>query len=180
MVGELRTGDTAVAYRWLGQEKVWPPAETEGETRCGVLDAVTLEKPWPADLEEYYADMRHFRERYPYGYGVMRAQPWVGAFRTFTPAESPTVLTRRYPGLIVHADGDPIDHYEGGAAMADRLGHRLVTVADCGQHEIYGLRGNAAVDEVVDAYLVDGRFPGGDVTCESTVPRPALPADAAV
>lgn len=180
MVGELRDGDAAVAYRWLGEEEVWPPAETEGQTRCGVLDAVTLEKPWPTDLQDYYADMRHYRERYPYGYGVMRAQPWVGAFATFTPAESPTVLTHRYPGLIVHADGDPINHYEGGAAMAARLGHRLVTVADCGQHEIYGLRGNAAVDDIVDAYLVEGRLPAGDVTCASTVPRPVLAADAAV
>ncbi|MFF8870334.1 alpha/beta fold hydrolase [Streptomyces massasporeus] len=178
LVRELRTGDTAVAGRWLSDERVWPPAETEGTTRCGVLDAVTLEKDWPTDLEVYYEDMRRFRENHPYGYGMLRAAPWVGAFRAFTPPQPPVRPTGEglSPGLVVHADGDPTDHYEGGAAMAKRLGYRLITVADSGQHEIYGLGGNPAVDALVDAYLVDGVVPE-DTVCASTVLRPDVPSD---
>ncbi|MBT2388394.1 alpha/beta fold hydrolase [Streptomyces sp. ISL-1] len=180
LVADLRTGDKATVEKWLADEKVWPPAETEGTTRCGVLDAVTLEKDWPEDLDVYFEDMRRFRERYPYGYGVMRAQPWVGAFRAFTPPEEPASLTGEglATGLVVHADGDPTDHYEGGAAMAARLGYRLITVADSGQHEIYALNGNPEVDALVDAYLVDGIVPE-DTVCTSTVRRPDIPADRA-
>ncbi|WP_432117692.1 alpha/beta fold hydrolase [Streptomyces sp. bgisy032] len=180
LVAELRTGDAAAVTRWLSGERVWPPTETEGTTRCGVLDAVTLEKDWPTDLEVYYADLRRFREQYPYGYGMMRAQPWVGAFRSFTPPERPVPLTGEglSPGLVVHADGDPTDIYEGGAAMAARLGYRLITVADSGQHEIYALNGNPGVDALVDAYLVDGVVPE-DTVCPSTVARPGIPADGA-
>ncbi|GAA2804635.1 alpha/beta hydrolase [Crossiella cryophila] len=178
LVADLRTGDKGLAEKWLADERIWPPAETEGETRCGVLDAVIAEKDWPTDLETYFADMREFREKFPYGYGVMRAQPFSGAFRTFTPPERPATLRRAgYPaGLIVHADGDPIDYYPGGAAMAERLGHRLITVEDSGQHEIYAFRGNAAVDELVERYLLDGELPAADTVCASTVPRPSLPA----
>ncbi|MFC8870500.1 alpha/beta fold hydrolase [Streptomyces sp. NPDC057148] len=178
LVAESRTGDADAVARWLSDERVWPPAETEGTTRCAVLDAVTLEKDWPSDLETYFADMRRFRERYPYGYGMMRAQPWVGAFRSFTPPESPVRPAGEglAPGLVVHADGDPTDHYEGGAAMAARLGYRLITVADSGQHEIYALNGNPVVDALVDAYLVDGVLPE-DTVCTSTVGRPDVPAD---
>ncbi|ACY98330.1 MULTISPECIES: alpha/beta fold hydrolase [Thermomonospora] len=181
MVADLRGGDLEAARTWLADERIWPPTETGGTTRCGVLDAVTLEKDWPTDLETYYADMRRYRERYPYGYGVMRAQPWVGAFRSFRPPEPPTVLRRDgYPaGIVVRADGDPIDHAAGGAAMAARLGHRLITVADSGQHEIYLLCRNPEVDALVTGYLVDGVLPPHDVVCASTVPRPDIPADPA-
>jgi pimeloyl-ACP methyl ester carboxylesterase len=179
LVGDLQDGNRASAEKWLSGEKSWPPAETEGPTRCGVLDATTLEKDWPTDLDVYFDEMRHFREHYPYGYGVMRAQPWVGTFRTFTPPEEPTTLSaREYPtGIIVHADGDPIDHYSGGAAMAARLGQRLITVVDSGQHEIYALSGNPEVDALVNSYLLDGILPTENQACASTVLRPDIPAD---
>lgn len=179
MVAGIRAEGLPAAARWLAAEKVWPPAETEGPTRCGVLDAVTLEKDWPTDLEVYFDDMRRYREQYPYGYGVLRAQPWVGAFRSFTPPEKPAELTRAGfpPGLVVVADGDPIDHPSGGAAMARLLGHRLVTVRDSGQHEIYAFCGNPDVDALVNDYLLDGVLPAADVVCPGTVPRPDVPAD---
>ncbi|MFD3735163.1 alpha/beta fold hydrolase [Streptomyces sp. NPDC058632] len=178
MVGELRAAAEPAAEKWLADERIWPPEET-GEVRCGVLDAVILEKDWPSDIETYFADMRRFRERYPYGCGVTRAQPLPGAFRTFTPPEPPAGLVRDgYPaGLVVHADGDPVDHYPGGAALAERLGHRLVTVGDCGGHEIYSFARNPHVDAVVEAYLIDGTLPERDLICPSIVSRPDVPAD---
>jgi len=143
-----------------------------------VLEAVTLETEWPSDLETYYADMRECREKYPYGHGVLRAAPWVGAFRTFQPPEPPVKPARDgYPvGLIVQADGDPLDAHEGGRAMADLLGHRLITVTGSGEHEVYALGGpHPALDSLVEGYLVDGLLPSGDVEVPGSRPAPEVP-----
>ncbi|WP_369389941.1 alpha/beta fold hydrolase [Streptomyces sp. CG1] len=185
LVGELgkaaAAGDAEACRRLLHEQGTWRPDDSEGSLRCGVLEAITLEHAWPADLEVYYRDMREFRERHPYGYGVLRAQPWVGAFRAFQPAEPPVVPVRDgYPvGLVVQADGDPMDHYAGGVAMAERLGHHLLTVEDSGEHEVYVLGGNPYVDAVVHRYLVDGELPAPRATCPGRTPRPDIAADPA-
>lgn len=147
-----------------------PPS---GTLRPGVIDAVTCEAEWPADLETYYADMRTFRERYPYGYGVMRAGPFDCTFGTFSHAEKPAVIGRSGypPGLVVQAEGDCVTPYQGGIAMAKILGHRMITIEDEGFHELYAMRGNRAVDDIVSAYLVDGLLPDQDARLPGT-PRP--------
>ncbi|MGA4867679.1 alpha/beta fold hydrolase [Streptomyces lavendulocolor] len=183
LVGGVRDAaaadDTTQARSLLAEQGTWRPSDNEGDLRTAVLEAVTLEHEWPSDPEVYYRDMREFRERFPYGYGVLRAQPWVGAFRTFTAPEEPVVPARDgYPvGLVVQADGDPMDHYAGGVAMAERLGHHLITVEDSGDHEVYALLGNPHVDDLVDAYLVDGVLPPPRVSVPGTTPRPDIPAD---
>jgi pimeloyl-ACP methyl ester carboxylesterase len=175
-----QAGDAATFKRLLAGTSTWRPGDQEGDLREGVLEATTLETYWPQDLEEYYADMRVFRERYPYGYGVLRAQPWIGAFRSYEPLEPPVRAVRDvYPaGLVVQAEGDPLDNYEGGVGMAERLNHRLITVADSGDHEVYLLGNNKAVDEICTRYLVEGVLPDGDVVVAPTTPRPDVPADA--
>jgi pimeloyl-ACP methyl ester carboxylesterase len=174
----LGSGDDASITELLAGTSTWRPGDQEGELRSGVLEATTLETYWPSDLEEYYADMRLFRERYPYGYGVLRAQPWVGAFRSYEPIEPQTRPRGGYPaGLIVHAQGDSLSNYEGGVAMAERLGHWLVTVADSGVHEVYLLAGNQAADEIGSRYLIDGVLPDQNVVVQPTVQRPPIPAD---
>lgn len=172
-------GDLERARSLLAEQGTWRASDSEGDLRTGVLEAITLEHAWPADLEVYYQDMRDFRKRFPYGYGVLRAQPWVGAFRTFEPAEPPTRPVRDgYPvGLVVQADGDPMDHYAGGVAMAELLGHHLITVEDSGDHEVFALAGNAAVDAYVHRYLADGELPPRRVSCPGTTARPDIPAD---
>uniref|UniRef100_A0AAU2JXP3 Alpha/beta hydrolase n=1 Tax=Streptomyces sp. NBC_00049 TaxID=2903617 RepID=A0AAU2JXP3_9ACTN len=174
-------GDLDGCRELLAEQGTWRPADSEGDLRIGVLEAITLEHAWPSDLEVYFQDMRDFRKRFPYGYGVLRAQPWVGAFRAFEAPEEPVALTRDgYPvGLIVQADGDPMDHYDGGVAMAELLGHHLLTVEDSGEHEVYVLGGNPHVDEVVHRYLVDGVLPPARSSCPGRTPRPDVPADEA-
>ena len=167
------------AHNALAAQDTWRPEDSEGDLRVGVLEAITMEHFWPSDLDTYRRDMADFRARFPYGYGVLKAQPWVGAFRTFTAPEAPVTVERDgYPvGLIVQADGDPMDHYAGGVAMAERLGHRLLTVADSGDHEVYALGGNTAVDAVVERYLVDGELPPAGASVPGSTPRPDVPAD---
>ncbi|MEY9876249.1 pimeloyl-ACP methyl ester carboxylesterase [Streptacidiphilus sp. MAP12-33] len=155
-------------------------ARASEQWKQSVLEAVTLETAWPTDLETYYADMRAFRAHCPYGHGVLRAAPWVGAFRTFQSPEPPTVLAREgYPaGVIVQADGDPMDHREGGEALAERLGHHLITVKDSGEHEVYLLAGaNPALEALVEGYLVEGVLPPYRVSVSGSRQAPPVPED---
>ncbi|WP_448321748.1 hypothetical protein [Streptomyces sp. CO7] len=55
---------------------------------------MALEHSWPDGIEVCYRDMWEFRERFPYGYGVLRALSWVGAFRIFSALEEPVVPVR--------------------------------------------------------------------------------------
>jgi pimeloyl-ACP methyl ester carboxylesterase len=179
LVRALDTGGTSPATK-AGSVAGEVTAGAGPALRSGTLETVTCEgaNGWPRDLETYYRDMRRFRDLYPYGYGVSRAQPWVCAFRTFTPpAELPQVTRSGFAtGVVVQAEGDPLTHYDGGPAMARRLRDPLITVADEGSNEIFGLRGNACVDRLVTRYLVGGVLPPPRVTCVGT-PRPDVMED---
>ena len=164
-VTELRSGSPSEAGALMS-------GEAASELVSGVFNTVTCEVDWPTDLETYYEDMRVFRDRYPYGFGVLRAAPTTCAFRSFTPPEPAVALKREgYPvGVIVQAEGDTQTQYESGPAMAERLGHNLVTVRDEGKHGLYG-SGNPCVDRAVNRYLVDGVLPPSSSTCPGD-PRP--------
>lgn len=169
VVDELAAG----ADPWAAAERgARMAASAREELRSGVYDTVTCEADWPRDLESYYEEMRAFRDRYPYGLGVVRAAPTACTFRTFTPSEPMVPLARDgYPvGVVVQAEGDTRTLYEGGPAMAAALGDNLLTVLDEGKHGIYG-SGNACVDAAVDRYLIDGVLPGNSSTCPGD-PRP--------
>lgn len=146
----------------------------------GVYDTVTCEADWPADPAAYYDDMRLFRERYHYpdgnGSGVVGAAPTNCTFRSFTPAEGLVPVRRDgYPtGVVIQADGDPATQYDGGPAMAARLGDQLVSVRDSGQHGHYGT--NPCVTARIDAYLIGGVLPPSRSECADD-PRPPVPAD---
>ncbi|WP_073482102.1 alpha/beta fold hydrolase [Streptoalloteichus hindustanus] len=146
------------------------------ETRSGVFDTVTCEADWQRDLNGYYSDMKLFREKYPYGFGVLRAAPTTCTFRSFTPPERPVDLKRDgyQTGLVIQADGDTQTQYDGGPAMAERLRGHLISVADEGTHGFYGF-GNACVNRHVERYLIDGVLPPTRVTCAGEA-RPNVPA----
>jgi pimeloyl-ACP methyl ester carboxylesterase len=147
------------------------------ELRSGVFDTVTCESDWPTDLHVYYEDMRTFRERYPFGFGIVRAAPMTCTFRSFDPPEDPVRIVRNdYPvGVVVQSEGDTQTQYASGPAMAARLGHNLITVVDEGKHGIYN-GGNKCVDEKVNRYLIDGALPGSSSECTGD-PRPDVPKD---
>jgi pimeloyl-ACP methyl ester carboxylesterase len=170
---EADTAEAAEAASALAAVAAGGFTPPSGTLRPGVIDAVTCEAGWPADLETYYADMRTFRDRYPYGFGVMRAGPFDCTFGTFAHPEGLTLIGRACypPGLVIQAEGDSVTPYQGGRAIAELLGHRMVTVEDEGFHELYAVRGNRAVDDIVDAYLADGILPDQDTRLPGT-PRP--------
>ncbi|TDD61705.1 alpha/beta fold hydrolase [Kribbella antibiotica] len=145
------------------------------DTEDGVFPTVTCEAAWPTDLSYYERQMRLFRTKYPYGNGAMAAAPTNCTFRTFTPPETlPTLKRSGYPvGLVVQAELDTQTQYQGGPAMATRLGDNLITVRDSGTHGQYGV--TPCVTKKVDDYLLKGVLPGSRVTC--TGRRPAVPDD---
>ncbi|WNV83450.1 alpha/beta hydrolase [Umezawaea sp. Da 62-37] len=179
IVGGLTTGTDPKA---AVEQSARFAAAAAGELQSGVFDTVTCEADWPRDLETYYEDMRVFRDRYPYGLGVLRAAPTACTFRSFTPP-GPMVQLKRdgYPvGLVVQAEGDSQTQYEGGPAMASRLGDNLITVLDEGKHGLYA-SGNACVDAAVDHYLVDGVLPASSSTCPGDPrPDPSRPSERSV
>lgn len=145
-------------------------------TSSGVWEAVNCEAEWPADLEVYYADMRYFSKHFPYGWGASAVSPRECTFGSVERVE-PLVKLRRsgYPtGLVVQEEFDPQTPYEGGRAMADLLGHRLLSVPRDGYHVVHGT--NACVDAAVNDYLLNGRLPKRGAECEGT-PIPEVPTD---
>ncbi|GAQ50947.1 tripeptidyl aminopeptidase precursor [Streptomyces acidiscabies] len=69
------------------------------------------------------------------------------------------------PTLMLNSVHDPATYYEGALRAHRALkGSRLVTVTGAGDHGQYR-NGNACVDAVVDAYLLDGKVPEHDMTC---------------
>jgi pimeloyl-ACP methyl ester carboxylesterase len=155
-----------------------PPDAGIAPTTSGVHEAIKCEADWPRDLGVYFDDMRLYRERYPYGLGVQRAAPSNCTFRSFTPPEAPVDVRRSYPtGVVVQGEADTQTPYDGGVAMAVRLGHQLVSVADDGNHAQY--LQNPCAQAAVDRYLVDGVLPGTRTVCPGE-PRPDVPADGAV
>ncbi|WP_238412105.1 alpha/beta hydrolase [Saccharothrix deserti] len=164
-VTSLQAGEPSETNTLLAQS-------AQDDLVSGVFNTVICEVDWPTDVETYYEDMRVFRDRYPYGFGVIRAAPTTCTFRTFTPPEPAVELERDgYPvGLVVQAEGDTQTHYESGPAMATRLGHNLITVLDEGKHGLYG-GGNRCVDRAVNRYLLDGVLPASSSSCPGD-PRP--------
>jgi pimeloyl-ACP methyl ester carboxylesterase len=177
-IRRIATGDLAAdtpAAVDAGRAVRLPSSVTIAPITAGAYEAITCEADWPRDLETYYADMRLYRERYPYGLGVQRAAPTNCTFRGFTRPEGLTELRRSYPtGLVIQGEADPNTPYDGGAAMAARLGNHLVSVLDDGNHAQYF--GNACVQDIVDRYLIDGVLPGTRTSCAGD-PRPDVPAD---
>ena len=106
----------------------------------------------------------------------MAAAPHECTFHSFTPVEPLVKLGHDgYPtGIVVQGEFDPATPYEGGPAMAGKLGDRLITLRDEGHHISYG--SNPCVDAAVDDYLIDGALPQPGANCAGT-PRPDVPAD---
>jgi pimeloyl-ACP methyl ester carboxylesterase len=65
--------------------------------------------------------------------------------------------------LVISVTGDPATPYQAGVDLAEALDGALLTV-EADQHTA-ALQGNACVDDIVNAYLIDLRLPEGESRC---------------
>jgi pimeloyl-ACP methyl ester carboxylesterase len=153
--------DTGYLARSLSQSAGWRPADVELRQQEAVLEAVTSETAWSADLSEYYADMRTVRDTCPYGFSVMRVQPWVGTFRAKLPDEKVPVPTGDglSSPLIVQSQRDTLSRESNGRVMADLLQGKLMRLIGTGVHEAFMFGGFRAVDDAIVRYLTTGECP---------------------
>ena len=158
----------------LNPDEETPDGFSEGQTH-----AITCETPWPRDLQHYRQNVAAYVKDYPYGLGALRAMPWCATFNETPPPEPARSLgERRYPiGLVIQAEGDPLDPLEGGVAMADHLAHHAVLVADDGGHDLYPAARNRWINEAVESYLLRGELPRERVRWVAGESRPDVPSD---
>ncbi|MFJ9690699.1 alpha/beta hydrolase [Kitasatospora sp. NPDC101183] len=120
--------------------------------------------PASHDPEHYWREIERSRAGHPL-FGPLLDNIGPCAFWA-RPREAPTQVRRDARALIVAATGDPRTPYGGGVALHGLLpGSRLLTLQGANQHGLYGIYGNACVDDTVNAYLAGGRLPSEDRTC---------------
>ncbi|NYD24160.1 alpha/beta fold hydrolase [Kineococcus aurantiacus] len=144
-----------------------PPGATR--TMTATFAATTCnDSPWTTDQAFWDAYGTEQGRRYPLVGYAQSAQ--VCAAWDRTPVDLPTVDGADLPPLlIVQSRHDPATAYEGALQTHEALGSSvLVTVEDEGDHGLYGVGGNACVDDVVGAFLTDGTVPAGDLSCAGT------------
>lgn len=161
--------------------------QMDEKTMNGVYFAVLCEWDWPTKLEVYYRDMRRVRDTMPYDNSVSQLAPHPCAFNDVAVEAPPAIGRARYPrGLVLASEGDTQTPLVNGQVMARTLGSSLVAVRDEGQHGQYAagdpdpqnpVNANKCVDDIVNAYLVDGIQPPRRVHCDSANPPADVPTD---
>ncbi|WP_158843358.1 alpha/beta hydrolase [Saccharothrix deserti] len=117
-----------------------------------------------------------------------RQYPLIGYYQVLAPCafwDRPQLELKKPTGkgvppvLMVQSVRDPATPLEGAQrAHRNFEGSRLLTVTDEGDHGVYGF-GNACVDDIVEAFIVDGKVPPKDLTCPGMpLPDPTAPAAA--
>lgn len=88
----------------------------------------------------------------------------------------PAPLTaENIPTLVLNATTDPATPYSNAEAVFSRLDQGYLVTETGGPHIIFGW-GNACVDNLVTAFLVDDRLPAqAETTCEGVVARGFVP-----
>ncbi|MFB6593547.1 alpha/beta hydrolase [Streptomyces diastaticus] len=146
----------------------------EAENARAVYTAVECnDAPWPTRWETWDRDHTRLARRAPF-------ETWENAWLNLPcaywkePRQSPLDVRVRpgeLPGtLILAGERDAATPYAGALELRRRLpGASLVTERGAGTH---GLAGgpNACVNQHVEAYLIDGKFPGRSTDCAA---RPA-------
>ncbi|MFG6403623.1 alpha/beta hydrolase [Microbacterium sp. P04] len=80
---------------------------------------------------------------------------------TREPASAPDAA----PILVIGTTSDPATPYEWAVSLADQL-ETATLITRVGEGHTGYNKGNTCVDDAVDAYLIDGTVPSGDVRCE--------------
>ncbi|MFF0158108.1 alpha/beta hydrolase [Streptomyces sp. NPDC005263] len=128
---------------------------------------------WSRDPESYRRDAIEDKGRYPlFGDFASSIKPCAFWDRSLEPA---TTVHNTVGSLVVQNEWDSQTPLPSGQALhADLKGSTMVTVLGGEGHGVYP-NGNACTDGTVNDYLLTGRLPAKDVTCEAT---PASNAEA--
>ncbi|MFE9728451.1 alpha/beta hydrolase [Streptomyces sp. NPDC005794] len=121
---------------------------------------------WSRDPESYRQDAIEDKGRYPlYGDFASGIKPC--AFWD-TSVEPATKVHNKVGSLVVQNEWDSQTPLPSGQALhADLKRSRMVTVLGGEGHGVYP-NGNACTDDTVNGYLLTGKLPAKDVTCEAT------------
>ncbi|MFJ6385050.1 alpha/beta fold hydrolase [Kitasatospora sp. NPDC092039] len=131
---------------------------------AGAQAVLCADGPAARDPQEYWRRIEQERAEHPL-FGPLLDNISPCAFWD-VPGGPPVEVRRGARVLILAATGDPRTPYRDGVALHSMLpGSRLLTLRGADQHGLYGLYGNACVDDAVNAYLAGGRLPQTDLTC---------------
>lgn len=121
---------------------------------------------WSRDPESYRRDAIEDKGRYPlFGDFASSIKPCAFWTKSLEPA---TKVKNKAGSLVVQNEWDSQTPLPSAQALhADLKGSRMVTVLGGEGHGVYP-SGNACTDGTVTRYLVTGKLPAKDVTCEAT------------
>ncbi|MER7707679.1 alpha/beta hydrolase [Kitasatospora sp. NPDC097605] len=163
---------TAALLRFL----FGPPGAQIGTAMQAVLCA---DRAAPRDPEDYWRRIEAGRAEHPL-FAPLLGNISPCAFWD-APREAPVEVRRDAPALILSATGDPRTPHRDAVALHRMLpSSRLLTLQGADQHGLYGLYGNACVDDTVNAYLASGRLPDTDPVCTRHRPGAVFDGGAAV
>ncbi|MEU0383243.1 alpha/beta hydrolase [Streptomyces chartreusis] len=121
---------------------------------------------WSRDPERYRQDAIEDKGRYPL-FGDFASSIKPCAFWDKS-VERATEVNNKVSSLVVQNEWDSQTPLPSGQALhADLKGSKMVTVLGGEGHGVYP-SGNTCTDGTVTAYLLTGRLPAKDVTCEAT------------
>ncbi|MFI5617663.1 alpha/beta hydrolase [Streptomyces sp. NPDC051567] len=122
-------------------------------------------RSWPKDPQTYREDAIRDAAKHPlYGGFTSNIKPCAFWDEAVEPA---TVVDNKVPALIVQNEWDSQTPLVTAQALhRDLKGSRLVTVDEGEGHGVYGL--NECADNVTNTYLLTGKLPSRDVTCQVT------------
>jgi pimeloyl-ACP methyl ester carboxylesterase len=126
-----------------------------------------LDFAWPTgDPDAFFAqgkataeDSPHFGEAIVNDY--VRCADWPVPPEPLEPVTAPGTP----PIVVVSTTGDPATPYEAGVAVAERLDHGVLVTNEGDGHTVVA-NGKPCIDDMVEAYLVDGEVPEDGLTCD--------------
>ncbi|EHI13816.1 alpha/beta hydrolase [Mycolicibacterium thermoresistibile] len=127
-----------------------------------------VDKPAVTDREKIVELDRQLREVAPFmSYGEFTGHAPLGtcAFWPVPPTSTPHEIEVEGlpPVLVVSTTNDPATPYQAGIDLARQLGGTLVTYEGT-QHTVV-FQGDACIDEIATAYLIDGELPADGARC---------------
>ncbi|MET8121118.1 alpha/beta hydrolase [Micromonospora sp. NPDC005291] len=123
---------------------------------------------WDEDVDTYQRAVAQDRKRFPL-YGAASANITPCAYWKNEPVEPPVAVNDKGPRnvLILQNRHDPVTPLAGGKLLREKFEKRsrLVTANESG-HGVYMAGNNACALNITTSYLVDGKMPAGDRTCQ--------------